>query len=162
MRYGVLAFLLAWARVATTEDVVPEVGLGVRCRAASGDPSRGGVEFWPLTSVRRAAIGRPHGKHSRARRAVSSERIAGPTTRDDPQASTDARERREGVRRGHTALPAARREALELASCAESTREEIAARTAVACGTARGRLRLARAKLRTSHAPAPPHCAAAR
>lgn len=57
------------------------------------------------------------------------------------------------MRRGLEGLPAAQREVIELAYFAELTCEEIAARTAVALGTAKGRLRLARGRLRTVLAP---------
>jgi RNA polymerase sigma factor (sigma-70 family) len=143
--------------------VVQEVFLTVWRRAASFDPSRGAVESWLLTSVRHAAIDRLRGKHGRARFDMSidrlsgptirHDRLAGPTARDDPQAMVEARELREGVRRGLDALPAAQREAIELAYFAELTCEEIATRTAVALGTAKGRLRLARGRLRTALAP---------
>ncbi len=159
-RYGTPAYLLAVRLLGehdTAEDVVQEVFFAVWRRAASFDPTRGHVESWLLTSVRHAAISRLRGKQGRARCDVPIERIAGLTARDDPQAVVEAHELREGVRRGLEGLPAAQREVIELAYFAELTCEEIAARTAVALGTAKGRLRLARAKLRTRLAPAALH-----
>ena len=156
-RYGVLAYApglpACWANMASPKDVVQEVFLSIWRRAATFDPTRGNVGAWLLTSVRHAAISRLRGKQGRARFDVPIERIAGLAAWDDPQAAVEAHELREGVRRGLATLPAAQREAIELAYFAGLTCEEIAARTAVALGTAKGRLRLARGRLRTILAP---------
>ncbi len=159
-RYGTPAYSLALRLLGEhgiAEDVIQEVFLAVWRRAASFDPARGNVQAWLLTSVRHAAISRLRGKQGRARFDISIDRVVGLTTRDDPQALAEARELRDGVRRGLGTLPAAQREVIELTYFAELTCEEVAARTAVAVGTAKGRLRLARAKLRTHLAPVALH-----
>jgi len=155
-RYSTPAFRLAYQLLGergAAEDVVQEVFLAIWRRASGFDAERGNVQAWLLTSVRHAAISRLRGKHGRARLDVSIDALAGFATNDDPQAAVEASERRAIVRRGLGTLPQAQREAIELAYFAELTCEEIAARTAVALGTTKGRLRLARSRLRTLLAP---------
>ena len=155
-RYSTSAYRLAYQLLSergVAEDVVQEVFLAIWRRAAGFDAARGNVQAWLLTSVRHAAISRLRGKHGRTRCDVPLDALADFATGDDPQVIVEASERRAIVRRGLEVLPAAQREAIELAYFAELTCEEIAARTAVALGTAKGRLRLARGRLRTVLAP---------
>lgn len=150
--YSIPAYTLAYyilGERGAAEDVVQEVFLAIWHRASSFDQTRGNVRAWLLTSVRHAAISRMRGKQGRARFDVSLDALADIANKDDPQAAVEANERHEGVQRGLSALPFAQREAVELAYFAELTCAEIADRTAVALGTAKGRLRLARARLRT-------------
>jgi RNA polymerase sigma-70 factor (ECF subfamily) len=156
-RYSTPAYRLAYQLLGergAAEDVVQEVFLAIWRRAADFDATRGNVQAWLLTSVRHAAISRLRGKHGRARFDVTLDALADFANGDDPHATAEANERRTLVRRGLGILPAAQREAIELAYFAELTCEEIAARTAVALGTTKGRLRLARGRLRTILAPA--------
>ncbi len=140
------------------EEVVQEVFLNVWRRAATFDPARGAARAWLLSSVHHAAISRTRGRWGHARRAVSLDdqvRLAAP---DDPAAQAEAGELAGAVRAGVAALPGPQREAVELHYFAGLTCAELAARTAAAPGTAKGRLRLARAHLRASLArvaPAP-------
>jgi len=155
-RYSTPAFRLAYQLLGergAAEDVVQEVFLTIWRRAAGFDAARGNVQAWLLTSVRHAVISRLRGKQGRARFDVSIDALAGFANTDDPQATAEANERSTLVRHGLGTLPAAQREVIELAYFAELTCEEIAARTAVALGTAKGRLRLARGRLRTVLAP---------
>ncbi len=155
-RYSIPAFRLAYQLLGergAAEDVVQEVFLAIWRRAAGFDAGRGNVQAWLLTSVRHAAVSRLRGKHGRARFDITLDALADFATGDDPQAAAEANERRAIVRRGLGTLPDPQREAIELAYFAELTCEEIAARTAVALGTTKGRLRLARGRLRIVLAP---------
>lgn len=155
-RYSLAAFRLAYQLLGergAAEDVVQEVFLAIWRRAAGFDAARGNVQAWLLTSVRHAAISRLRGKQGRARFDVPLDALAGFADTDDPQAAAEANEQCAMIRRELGTLPDAQREVIELAYFAELTCEEIAARTAVALGTAKGRLRLARGRLRTILAP---------
>jgi RNA polymerase sigma-70 factor (ECF subfamily) len=135
------------------EDAVQAVFLNIWRRAADFDPARGAARSWLLVSTRNAVLDAVRRRAVQARGAVSLDRTGGLASADDPAAQAEGHERRLAVRRGLGDLPAAQREALELAYFGGLTCAAIAARTAVPVGTAKGRLRLARGKLRTALAP---------
>jgi len=138
------------------EDAVQAAFLNVWRRAASFDPARGAARSWLYASTRHAAVDAVRRRAVLARGVVSLDRTGALASADDPAAQAERRERRLAVWRGLGDLPAAQREALELAYFAELTCAEIAARLAVPVGTAKGRLRLAREKLRVALAPLGP------
>ena len=71
-------------------------------------------------------------------------------TTNDPAILAEAGERRALIRAGLATLPAAQREAVLLTYFEGLTGTELAAQTAVALGTAKRRLQLGRARLRTA------------
>jgi RNA polymerase sigma-70 factor (ECF subfamily) len=77
-----------------------------------------------------------------------------PRTDDRPVAAVERRHEREAVIAALRTLPGAQREALVLAYWGGLTAEEIAGRVGVPLGTAKSRIRLGMAKLRTELAPA--------
>ena len=135
------------------EDVVQEVFLGVWQRAATFNPARGAAKTWLLSSVHHAAISRTRGRWAHDRRAVALDDGLRLRAADDPHAAVEAAERAVGVRVGLATLPAPQREAMELYYFADLSCAELAAQTATALGTVKGRLRLARAQLRATLDP---------
>ncbi len=112
------------------EEVVQDVFLRLWLGAATFDPARGAARNWLLSSVHHATISRTRGRWAHERRAVAV-----------------------GVRVGLATLPAPQREAVELYYFADLSCAELAAQTATALGTVKGRLRLARAHLRATLGP---------
>jgi RNA polymerase sigma-70 factor (ECF subfamily) len=135
------------------EDAVQATFLNIWRRAADFDPARGAARSWLYASTRHAAVDALRRNAVQARGAVSLDQIGGLAAPDDPTIPVERRERRDWVGRGLAGLPRAQRESLTLAYFAGLTCAEIAARTAVPLGTAKGRLRLARAKLRVVLGP---------
>jgi RNA polymerase sigma-70 factor, ECF subfamily len=156
VRFRPAAFATAYAVLrdpATAEDVVHDAFLSVWRNAASYRRERGAARAWLLTIVRNAAI-----DHLRSRRFLvqlqptdeidryerpGRDRIAEDVA-STVAATTDAHRVRAAVR----TLPAAQRDAVELAFFAGLTHGEIAARTGLPLGTVKGRLRLGLRRLR--------------
>ena len=136
------------------EEVVQEVFLAVWRRAGSFDPARGAAGAWLLTSVRHAAVSRMRGRWAHERRAVPLDTQRLLATTNDPATLAEAGERRALIRAGLATLPAAQREAVLLTYFEGLTGTQLAAQTAVALGTAKRRLQLGRARLRTALATA--------
>ncbi len=135
------------------EDAVQAAFLNVRRRAASFDPARGAAAGWLFAATRNAVVDTLRWDAVHTRGAVPLDRLARLAATDDTPTLAECRERRVLVRRGLAALPVAQREALELAYDADLTCAAIAARLALPLGTVKGRIRLARAKLRVVLAP---------
>ncbi len=135
------------------EDAVQAAFLNVWRRAVGFDPARGAARAWLFASTRNAVTDALRRRAVHARGAVSLDRLTGLIVADDTPTLAERRERHRSIGRGLAALPAAQRESLELAYFGGLTCAEIAARTAVPIGTAKGRLRLGREKLRDVLAP---------
>lgn len=132
------------------EEVLQEVFFAVWRRAGSFNPSRGVARAWLLTSVHHAAVSRMRGRWAHERRAVPLDNQRLLATTNDPAILAEAGERRALIRAGLATLPAAQREAVLLTYFEGLTGTELAAQTAVALGTAKRRLQLGRARLRTA------------
>ena len=135
------------------EDAVQAAFLNVWRRAASFDTTRGAASAWLFAATRNAVVDTLRRNAVHTRGAVPLDRLARLAATDDTPTLAEHRERRVLVRRGLATLPIAQREALELAYDADLTCEAIAARLALPLGTVKGRIRLARAKLRVALAP---------
>ena len=158
-RHNLLAYHLARKLLGgdreAAADVAQEVFLAVWRRAGTFDPARGAARTWLLSSVHHAAVGRTRGRWAHERRAAPlgpALGLAAPAP-DDPAAAAEAAERAALVRGALATLPAPQREALALHYGAGLTCDALAARTGVPPGTARGRLRLGRERLRLALAP---------
>lgn len=152
VRFRPAAFATAYAVLrdpAAAEDILHDAFLNVWRNAASYRPERGAVRAWLMTIVRNAAI-----DHHRARRfviqpAIDIEQYERHGRVEDDVASTvstaaDAQRLRAALR----TLPAAQRDAVEMAFFAGLTHAEIADRTGLPLGTVKGRLRLGLRRLR--------------
>ena len=134
------------------EDAVQTAFLNVWRRAGTFDPARGDAGAWLMVSVSHAAIDQLRGRAGRARGDAPLDGLVTRAASDDPHAVVVARERRGLVRVGVAALPAAQREAVTLTYFAEMDGTALATHEGVPLGTVKGRLRLARAKLRDTFA----------
>lgn len=144
-RYGRMAYGLAYrilGEAGAAEEAVQDAYLRVWRRAATFDPSRGGVRSWLLTIVHHCAI------DLLRRRAGAPPVVAGLDEVAERQAVPDAwsdvagRLDREQVRAAVAALPVDQRRAIELAFFDGLTHREIAERDGLPLGTVKGRMRL--------------------
>jgi RNA polymerase sigma-70 factor (ECF subfamily) len=131
---------------AEAEDVVQETFLELWRRAPTFDPARGTREAFAVLIARSRALDRLRARGS-ALRAVESATADPPVPPPSPVELSEARQRGARVRSALGALPAAQREAIELAYFRGLTQTEIAARTGEPLGTVKTRLRLAMEKL---------------
>ncbi len=150
-RYRTMAYSIAYRLTADTsaaEDVVQDVFLGVWRNAERYAEGRGSVKTWLLSIVHHRAV-----DAVRRRRPTVElpERDAAPPpalTVPDVWTEVSGRLDADAVRAALGALPAAQREALELAYYRGLTQEEIAQRTDAPLGTVKGRMRLGLLSLR--------------
>ncbi|MFN8593287.1 MAG: sigma-70 family RNA polymerase sigma factor [Thermomicrobiales bacterium] len=152
VRYRPAALAAAYSVLrdaATAEDILHETFLSVWRSAASYRPERGSLRSWLMTITRNAAI-----DYLRARKLLVQptldldlyERREHVT--EDVPATVEATIAATRLHRAVQALPAAQRDAVELAFFSGLTHGEIAARTGLPLGTVKGRLRLGMRRLR--------------
>jgi RNA polymerase sigma factor (sigma-70 family) len=150
-RYRTMAYSIAYRLTADTtaaEDVVQDAFLGVWRNAERYAEGRGSVKTWLLSIVHHRAV-----DAVRRRRPTVElpEREAAPPpslTVPDVWAEVSGRLDADAVRSALAALPAAQREALELAYYRGLTQQEIAERTGTPLGTVKSRMRLGLLSLR--------------
>jgi RNA polymerase sigma-70 factor, ECF subfamily len=137
---------------AQAQDVAQEVFLRLWRRPEAFDARRGDLGPYLRLMARSRALdlwreGQAAGRASDRLKLV----LAGGDGRveDAPAAATELDEARATVRRALHALPRSQREALVLAYWGGMTADEIARRSQVPLGTAKSRIRLGLAKLRT-------------
>jgi len=156
-RYGARTYHQAYRVLGDSgaaEDVVQEVFLKVWRRAALFDATRGSVGAWLFVATRHAALDALRRPTGRARAEVPLDLLgerAAPA--QDLAMTVVAGERSAALSVGLATLPVPQREAVVLTYFAELSVTEVAARMAVPSGTVKGRLRLARARLRAVLAP---------
>jgi RNA polymerase sigma-70 factor (ECF subfamily) len=155
-RHGRAAFSLAYRVLGdpeTAEEVVQEAFLALWRRAETYQPERGTVRSWLLTVVRNRAIDVVRIRDGRSRtggaapRPVSTDDLV-LVAEDDPEAEAIRSVEAEVVRKALAALPPEQREVVDLAYFGGLTYPEVAARTGVALGTVKSRMRLALERLR--------------
>jgi RNA polymerase sigma-70 factor (ECF subfamily) len=144
-RHGRMAYGLAYrilGEAGAAEEAVQDAYLRVWRRAATFDPSRGGVRSWLLTIVHHCAI------DLLRKRAGSPPVVAGLDEIAERQAAPDAwsdvagRLDQERVREAVATLPGEQRRAIEMAYFEGLTHREIAERDGLPLGTVKGRMRL--------------------
>jgi len=156
-RYGALVFSVS-LRVLhdhhLAEDVVQEVFHRLWRQPTSFDPVRGRFASWMMSVTRNRALDE---LRRRNRRFRSEERDENPEREfvdgdrfDDPEVGVALAEMRTVVRAALTRLPAAQREAIELAYFGGLTQQEIAERTGDPLGTVKTRIRLGMRRLRVA------------
>ena len=136
---------------ADAEDVVQDVFAQVWSQAGRYDTARGAVAAWMLMMARSRAIDRLRSRASRPETASEArvvEEMPDETARQDLQLLSA--EQVENLQRALNELPAAQREALELAYYEGLTHAEIADRLSEPLGTVKTRIRQAVIKLRES------------
>jgi RNA polymerase sigma-70 factor, ECF subfamily len=131
------------------EEVTQEVFVEIWRLATRFDAERGGVRTWALTIAHRRAVDRVRSEQSHRDRnmAVGAATLDVPGSPEDDAIDTDDRAR---ARAAMDTLPAAQREALELAFYDGLTHVQIAERLDVALGTVKTRIRDGLIKLRTT------------
>ena len=150
-RFAPLVFALAMrvlGRRAETEDLLQEVFLQVWRQAGTYRQDRGSPEAWIITITRSRAIDRLRSIRRREQSFVAVQDPSGTATEgktDNPSRESDARLT---VRGALVELPAAQREALELAYFEGLTQSEIAARLGEPLGTVKTRIRAGLERLR--------------
>ena len=152
-RYSRLAFSLAVRIVgdrALAEEITADSFISVWRASSSYSSERGRFVSWLMSVVRHRAIDelrrlnvRPEGYAVELNEALQT--TANPDGLDD---MLDVRRRQEVVRLVLANLPAAQREALELAYFGGFTQQEIAEKTGTPLGTVKTRMRLGLLKLR--------------
>jgi RNA polymerase sigma-70 factor (ECF subfamily) len=161
VRYRPAAFATAFAVLrdpTAAEDILHDAFLRIWRAAGSYRPERGPLRGWLLAVVRNAAI-----DHLRARRLnlqtpFAIEHDVRDHAADDVASEVAAAQEARRVRAALRTLPAAQRDALEMAFFGGLTHGEIAARTGLPLGTVKGRVRLGLRRLRhhlDELAPAP-------
>jgi RNA polymerase sigma-70 factor (ECF subfamily) len=151
---GAVAFRITRSRVAAEEVVLETLEQAWR-QAASFDGSRGSLPSWLAVIARSRALDlvRRDQRAARFDTATEHELAAVEDTSEDARLVGDggeSAERRALVASALAALPAAQREAVELAFFDGLSHAEMAERLATPLGTVKTRLRLAMAKLRDS------------
>lgn len=128
------------------EDVVQETFLELWRRPERYDPARGSREAWAVLIARSRALDRLRARGS-ALRLVERASDDPPPPGPAPLELAEGRERGSRVARALASLPAAQRQAVELAFFDGLTQSEIAARVGEPLGTIKTRLRLGMEKL---------------
>lgn len=155
-RYGALAYTLAYRIVqdrGVAEDVVQEAFLAVWKNAASYEPGRASMRTWLCRIVRNRAIDRRRGTAGRQRDDRSLSELTTLCSTADVFSDVVQRDEARSIVAALAALPAAQREAIELAYYGGYSQTEIAAMTAQPLGTVKSRTRLAMRALAASLAP---------
>lgn len=133
----------------TAEEVVQDVFQAIWQSAAGYRPNGASVSSWMMSITRHRAIDATRSKRERAR-AREAMLDPGLPTGDDasPENEASRSDLRASVREALATLPAAQRQAIELAYYGGMTRDEIARTTGEPLGTIKTRLRLGLIKLR--------------
>ncbi len=135
---------------ADAEEIVQVAFAKVWRSAAAYDPSRGSARNRILTVVTRRAID-GYRKSRRRLSEHSSDELRGQLVADgETHLRIEENDREQGVRGALGALPADQRQALGLTCYAGLRHAEVAAATCAALGTVKGRIRLGRARMRSS------------
>ena len=152
-RHGRVMYTLAYAIVgerADAEEVVVDT-FGQAWRGATQfDPGRGSVGAWLSTIARTRALDLVRARGRRARVLERAAAVADEDTSHANLADRDAEQSEASsmVRRGLDALPAAQRQAIELAYFGCLSQSEIAAKLGEPLGTIKTRIRDGMKKLR--------------
>lgn len=152
-RYATLVFSVSLRIVRDrqiAEDVTQEVFLRLWRRPALYDPARGRLLGWLISVTRNRAIDEQRRRHRRDQ-SESGEtpwQLRAEDRLDDPALAAHLAELRRTVGRALAQLPAAQREAIELAYFGGLTQTEIAERTRAPLGTVKTRVRLGMRHLR--------------
>jgi RNA polymerase sigma-70 factor, ECF subfamily len=138
-RSAALSIALAIVRdPAEAEDVVQDTFLEAVRRHAEYDPGRGATRAWIASIARSRAI-----DHLRGLARISHlEALTGDGTSPPASNLFEERQRHHRLRSALTELPAAQRQAIELAFFHELPYREVALRLGVPEGTIKGRIRL--------------------
>jgi RNA polymerase sigma-70 factor (ECF subfamily) len=131
------------------EEVTQEIFVEIWRQAARFDPSRASVRTWAVMIAHRRAVDRVRSEQSHRDRqaSVGAASLDIPPTPEDDAIDADDRSR---ARAAMAALPAAQREALELAFYDGLTHVQIADQLGVALGTVKTRIRDGLIRLRTT------------
>ncbi len=131
------------------EEVTQEVFVEIWKQATRFDAERGSVRTWAVTIAHRRAVDRVRSEQSHRDRQVS---VAAASVEASVSPEDDAveAEDRQRARAAMATLPAAQREALELAFYDGLTHVQIAEHLGVALGTVKTRIRDGLIRLRTS------------
>lgn len=150
-RYGRRAHGLAYRVLGergAAEEAVQEAFMSIWRRADSFAPGRGSAERWILTIAHNRAIDRLRARAGRVRTEAPLDAFASVLQSDDPWHDVDRLLRRDELERWLAELPAAQRQALEMAYFDGYLQHEIAAMTDVPLGTVKARTRAALKRLR--------------
>ena len=146
-RYGILVFSLVVRILGegmAAEEVTQDAFLSVWRRGADYSPQRGRVLPWLLTIARNRAV------DELRRRRVTSTHVELPDELALQSGLEDVALSRIQIRRALAELPAAQRQALELAYYNGMTQQEIAEFLQTPLGTIKTRMRLGLQRLRTA------------
>jgi RNA polymerase sigma factor (sigma-70 family) len=150
-RYRTMAYSIAYRLTADTtaaEDVVQDAFLGVWRNAERYAEGRGSVKTWLLSIVHHRAVDAVRRRRPTVelpeREVVPPPALTVPDVWAEVSGHLDA----DAVRTALAALPAAQRQALELAYYRGLTQQEIAERTETPLGTVKSRMRLGLLSLR--------------
>jgi RNA polymerase sigma-70 factor (ECF subfamily) len=141
---------------ATAEDIVQDVFLAVWRNAAKFDPERGTVRAWVLQIAHFRVLNE---LRRRSRQAPIEPDVDGhllaalPAHEPDPAHAVAAEHRRATLRAAMNELPAAQREALDMAFFDDLTHAQIAAELDLPLGTTKTRIRAGLEKLRGKLGP---------
>lgn len=138
---------------AQAQDVVQDVFLRLWRNPDKFDPRRGDIGSYLRVMARSRAVDLWREGQAASRAGDRLEVAVGheePRADDRPAEATERAAARRAVRAELRALPAPQREALVLAYWGGLTADEIARRSEVPLGTAKSRIRLGMARLRTS------------
>lgn len=134
---------------AAAEDVVQDSFMHLWNRPASFDPRRGSLRGYIAMVARSRAIDRRRAQAAQASTAERFKAMLGPEPEESAVERTIERERSARLVSILDRLPSAQREALLLAFGGGLTMTEVAVAAGVPIGTAKSRVRLGLAKLRT-------------
>jgi RNA polymerase sigma-70 factor, ECF subfamily len=131
------------------EEVTQEVFVEIWRQASRFDPDRGSVRTWAVVIAHRRAVDRVRSEQSHRDRqsTASAAAVDAPATPEDDAIDYDEGRRAKAALQ---TLPAAQREALELAFYDGLTHVQIADRLGVALGTVKTRIRDGLIRLRTA------------
>ena len=136
------------------DDLLQEVFLELWNRADHYDQAKGKALGWIVTLARRRAIDRIRRRQAYARAEerlrLETEHEPQQTRHQGVEEDVNAADRAEIFQRLLATLPAAQREALQLAYFSGLSQREIAAKTGIPLGTIKTRLELAVRKVRTA------------
>jgi RNA polymerase sigma-70 factor (ECF subfamily) len=131
------------------EEVTQEVFVEIWKQATRFDPERGSVRTWAVMIAHRRAVDRVRSEQSHRDRqvTVAAAAVEAPASPEDDAVEAEDRQR---ARAAMATLPAAQREALELAFYDGLTHVQISEHLGVALGTVKTRIRDGLIRLRTS------------
>ena len=131
------------------EEVTQEVFVEIWKQATRFDAERGGVRTWAVTIAHRRAVDRVRSEQSHRERQVTvgAASLELPPSPEDDAVEAEDRQR---ARAAMDTLPAAQREALELAFYDGLTHVQISEHLGVALGTVKTRIRDGLIRLRTT------------